>query len=420
MPKLLWVALPLLLGAAWLGVQMLRGRTPSRHAINVGSSVLLLGYVLATAGLGIFWVANQQLPVFDWHYLFGYGTLLLVTLHLVFNFRVVWRFLRQPRAGQAGGPPPAAVAGPITASSRRGALAGLGVVIATGAAFALGLRQGRSLLRPEAVARPPGEAVADPGAAALARVERFHAVSSHSRAGVFLRAPGVDWGDAPAPFKAYPGALRVALPRPGGREDELSGLGTLGSVLWHGTGVSAVRGGLQLRTSPSSGALFPAELYVVARDVAGLARGIWHYDAQGHALERVGDASAEAAALDAGADPAPTGRPGSSSPPPSSGARATSTGTGPTATCSPTSVTPWRTCAWPLPQPGPHCASSPPSTRRGPPSPSASTRPKRACSRWPPGSRTRRARADGSRPRPQLSGRAGSHPRSHPITGRWA
>ena len=65
MPKVLWVALPLMLAAAVLAVQVLRGRAPSRHAINVGASVLLLVYVAATAGLGIFWVANQQLPAFD-------------------------------------------------------------------------------------------------------------------------------------------------------------------------------------------------------------------------------------------------------------------------------------------------------------------------------------------------------------------
>ena len=41
MPKLFWVALPLLLAAAALAVQVLRGRPPSRHAIDIGSSVLL-------------------------------------------------------------------------------------------------------------------------------------------------------------------------------------------------------------------------------------------------------------------------------------------------------------------------------------------------------------------------------------------
>ena len=105
MPKILWVALPLLLAAAVLALQFLRGRAPSRTAINIGSSVLLLAYVATTAGLGIFWVANQQLPVFDWHYLFGYGTVLLVSLHLAFNFPLVWRFFaRRADRGREASP----------------------------------------------------------------------------------------------------------------------------------------------------------------------------------------------------------------------------------------------------------------------------------------------------------------------------
>ncbi|HEX2542662.1 MAG TPA: SagB/ThcOx family dehydrogenase, partial [Caldimonas sp.] len=135
---------------------------------------------------------------------------------------------------------------------------------------------------------------------ALALVERFHAFSSHSRAGVFLRAPGVDWGDPTPPFKRYPGAQRIALPPATSAVGRAFGVATLGTVLWHANGVSEVRSGLRLRTSPSSGALFPAELYVVASAVPGLARGVWHYDPDGHALERIGDAVGDAAGAGAG------------------------------------------------------------------------------------------------------------------------
>ena len=55
-------------------------------------------YLLVTSALGIFWVANQQLPVFDWHYLFGYGTLLLVFIHLSFNLPPMIKTLRKRRA----------------------------------------------------------------------------------------------------------------------------------------------------------------------------------------------------------------------------------------------------------------------------------------------------------------------------------
>ena len=91
MAKLLWVLLPLLIATALPGRQPPRRRPPSRHALNIGSSLLLPACLAATAGLVIFWVANQQLAVFDWHGLFGYATLLLVALHRGFNGRIVWR-----------------------------------------------------------------------------------------------------------------------------------------------------------------------------------------------------------------------------------------------------------------------------------------------------------------------------------------
>jgi SagB-type dehydrogenase family enzyme len=292
MPKLLWVALPLLLAATLIATQALRRRPPSRHALNIWFSVLLLAYVLTTAGLGIFWVANQQLPVFDWHYLFGYGTVLLVALHLTFNFRTVWRYLVRP-----GVAPAATMAS--AAPGRRSALGGLGLLAATGAAFALGLRHGRSELRVDSEAQGGADVPPDPAAAGLALVERFHAFSSHSRAGVLLRAPGVDWGDPPPAFKRYSGAPRLALPAPGATPGTPFDLAALGAALWHTSGVTASRGGLKLRASPSSGALFSTELYVASRAVRGLLPGLWHYDSQAHALERLQGVAPDDAALGA-------------------------------------------------------------------------------------------------------------------------
>ena len=73
---------------------------------------------------------------------------------------------------------------------------------------------------------------------------------------------------------------------------------TIGVLLWHTAGVSAVRGGLYLRTAPSSDALFASELYLVARRVGGLAPGLWHYAPQHHAL-----ALLQRGAAELGADP---------------------------------------------------------------------------------------------------------------------
>jgi SagB-type dehydrogenase family enzyme len=304
MSKLLWVMLPLLAVAAVLAVQVLRGRTPSRHALNAVSSVLLLVYLLATAGLGLFWVANQQLPVFDWHYLFGYGTVLLVTLHLAFNFRVVWRFFTRRRR-RAPNPEPHRATG-LPRGARRSALKMLGgallASVASGAAYMFGLRSGR---REQGPFEAPLAANANAAAAtsALGFVERFHSLTSHSRAGVLMQAPVVDWGPAPPPFKqdgasqALASALR--LPPPGRSRETPFDLRALADMLWHTAGVTEARGGLFLRASPSSGALFATELYVAARSLPGLTAGLWHHDARSHALVPLHDATAVAMLQDA-------------------------------------------------------------------------------------------------------------------------
>lgn len=338
--KLAWVLLPLAVAAlAVLVLAAWRGRAPSRHGLNVGASLLLLAYVLTTAGLGIFWVANQQLPVFDWHYLFGYATVLLLVVHLSFNLRIVWQHLRRKRVAA---PPPRAAPDVSAGPARRpflGAAGAAGFAAAAGLGYFVGLRHGRTELQlggtssadraETASARPDGTAGTAHGpegatggtkggtkggvkggasadAAAAARawavVERFHAFSGHSRTRVLRHAASTDWGSGPPPFKLYAGAERVALPMPSSaRLDAASAasaasatpttaapdLAALGSWLWHTTGISERRGGIALRTSPSSGALFATELYVLALDVRGLAAGPWHYDPEGHALQRV-------------------------------------------------------------------------------------------------------------------------------------
>jgi SagB-type dehydrogenase family enzyme len=285
MSKLAWVLLPLLAAVGWLALLGLRQRMPTRVALNVWFSLLLLVYLLTTAGLGVFWVANQHLPVFDWHYLFGYATVLLLLVHLVFNFRIVWRHLTRGR--QAGSALPDA--------ARRGAAvwvaaAGMGAVGLLG--YALGLRHGRTELT---VAASPG---AQPAAdMALAVVERFHAFSSHTRGGVLRRAAGGSWGDPPPPFKRYAGAAIVPLPAANSSTPSKASAHTtldlrdLGILLWHTAGVSEQRGPIHFRTSPSSGALFATELYVGARAVNGLQPGWWHYDALNHQLEKVSEAA---------------------------------------------------------------------------------------------------------------------------------
>jgi SagB-type dehydrogenase family enzyme len=113
----------------------------------------------------------------------------------------------------------------------------------------------------------------------------------------------------PAVTKSYPGKGRIPLPPPrldaaglvdtlvarrtwrrfGRRPMSLQELGTLLGLTWRVQRWAEAKDGatVALKTSPSFGALHPGEVYVAAFKVAGLARGLYHYDAAAHHLTRV-------------------------------------------------------------------------------------------------------------------------------------
>lgn len=288
-PKLVWVLLPILLYALILIVLVGRGKTPSRLALNVQSSLLLMAYLLTTASLGVFWVANQQLPAFDWHYLFGYSTLLLVSLHLFFNLPTAWRWLKGNISGQKAhpqrpAPVPARPGAPVLAKT-------LAVCAAAAAVFFLGTRHNAQIpdFRWNAVSATGGPVEA---------VLRYHEFSSESRGSVFRRAPSIEWGEPPPPFKLYPELPHIALARantgffglsptlraPPPRSGRLD-LAGLGELLYLSAGITAWRGDTAYRAAPSAGALFPSELYLLVRAIEGLPAGLYHYDARHQQLD---------------------------------------------------------------------------------------------------------------------------------------
>ena len=64
-------------------------------------------------------------------------------------------------------------------------------------------------------------------------------------------------------------------------------LNELNLVLWSSMGVTADLGNYQLRTAPSSGALFPIETYLCVHNVEGLKPGIYHLNVKDWSLESV-------------------------------------------------------------------------------------------------------------------------------------
>jgi SagB-type dehydrogenase family enzyme len=285
MRKLVLIFGPLAIYLASLLVRAALGRRPTRHGVNVELAVLLSLYFLATAGLGIFWVANQQLPPFDLHYLFGYATFALVAAHIALNARIVAAYVRKRKA-----PAP-------TRAPGRGALGQAAAALAiAAAAFYLGMRTGA----PKLSVIPEGAADAH-----LTGVAQYHAISTHTREGVVLRSPSVAWELPVARYIDRSGLPRVDLPRPDitrGAErpigEALSGVvalrgapfhrDDLSVLLWATSGITDRRGGYDLRASASSGALFPTEVYVLAFNVEGLAPGTYAYAPDAHALFDLG------------------------------------------------------------------------------------------------------------------------------------
>lgn len=66
-----------------------------------------------------------------------------------------------------------------------------------------------------------------------------------------------------------------------GFRDEALSVGQLGQLLWAAQGITAADG---KRAAPSAGALYPLELYVICRNVASVAAGVYRYQPRRHDL----------------------------------------------------------------------------------------------------------------------------------------
>ncbi len=123
----------------------------------------------------------------------------------------------------------------------------------------------------------------------------------------------VQWGEPPLPFKEYPDAPLIPLPKPEplrkiSVEEALQrrrsirdysreplSLQELSLLLFLADGITLWRYGIGFRTAPSAGALYPIEIYPIINRVEGLRPGIYHYNVRVHALEllKEGDFSQE-------------------------------------------------------------------------------------------------------------------------------
>ena len=116
---------------------------------------------------------------------------------------------------------------------------------------------------------------------------------------------GLDWGSVPDTYKRYSESPKIALPPPSFgqvvsiwevmkkrrsirefKEKPLS-LSDLSQILWASQGITQKVQGVSLRTTPSAGALYPIETYLVINAVSELEAGVYHYAVETHELEQL-------------------------------------------------------------------------------------------------------------------------------------
>ena len=116
---------------------------------------------------------------------------------------------------------------------------------------------------------------------------------------------GLDRGSVPDTYKRYSESPKIALPPPSFgqvvsiwevmkkrrsirefKEKPLS-LSDLSQILWASQGITQKVQGVSLRTTPSAGALYPIETYLVINAVSELEAGVYHYAVETHELEQL-------------------------------------------------------------------------------------------------------------------------------------
>jgi SagB-type dehydrogenase family enzyme len=108
---------------------------------------------------------------------------------------------------------------------------------------------------------------------------------------------GLDWAHQPSPYKEFPYALKHFPIRPlnqkGGKSlweaiaqrrsirefsNQRIAFSELSQLIWATQGITLKGWGYEFRSSPSAGALYPIETYLVSNRVEEIPRGLYHYN----------------------------------------------------------------------------------------------------------------------------------------------
>jgi SagB-type dehydrogenase family enzyme len=138
---------------------------------------------------------------------------------------------------------------------------------------------------------------------------KYHNATKHSYMSVRTNQHFLDWENQPSPYKVYPDAKSISLPRnfpelkmaiieamstvvEGFQVESIPSLADLANMLFHSAGVIRKRtfpGGVKIdfRAAACAGALYPIEIYVVCRDLPDLEAGVYHFSPSDFTLKKL-------------------------------------------------------------------------------------------------------------------------------------
>jgi SagB-type dehydrogenase family enzyme len=125
--------------------------------------------------------------------------------------------------------------------------------------------------------------------------DRYHQETKYLREA--MPRGGLDWAHQPSPYKEFPDAKKHFPIRPidqkGGKplwetiaqrrsirefSDQSINFSELSQLIWATQGITLKAWGFDFRASPSAGALYPIETYLVLNRVEEIPPGLYHYD----------------------------------------------------------------------------------------------------------------------------------------------
>lgn len=131
----------------------------------------------------------------------------------------------------------------------------------------------------------------------------FQRITKYSRSR--LLGGSLDWENKPRVYKEYPEKRTIQLPVEFSRNpfslvevlrkrrsirsfsSRPVSIADLSFLLWASTGIQRKEVNCEFRTSPSAGALYPIETYVITSNVEDVGEELYHYNMRLHALEEL-------------------------------------------------------------------------------------------------------------------------------------